>query len=138
MLREAVRLLRPGGCLAVFEGDYATGTLATSAGDPLDACAEAFREHFVHDPWLVRRLPALLRGAGVELQCARSYGYLEASKPGFMLPSWVDLGADALAASGRIGADLAAALKAEARRRIASGQYFGHIAYMSLVSRKPA
>ncbi len=66
MLREAVRLLRPGGCLAVFEGDYATGTLATSAGDPLDACAEAFREHFVHDPWLVRRLPALLRGVGVE------------------------------------------------------------------------
>ena len=138
MLREAVRLLRPGGCLAVFEGDYATGTLATSAGDPLDACAEAFREHFVHDPWLVRRLPALLRGAGVELQCARSYGYLEASTPGFMLPSWVDLGADALATSGRIGADLAAALKAEARRRVASGQYFGHIAYMSLVARKPA
>jgi hypothetical protein len=50
----------------------------------------------------------------------------------------VDLGADALAASGRIGADLADALKAEARRRVASGQYFGHIAYMSLVAHKPA
>jgi hypothetical protein len=47
-----------------------------------------------------------------------------------MLPSWVDLGADALVASGRIGADMAAALKAEARRRIASGEYYGHIAYM--------
>jgi ubiquinone/menaquinone biosynthesis C-methylase UbiE len=138
MLHEAARVLRPGGCLAVFEGDYATATLATSAGDPLDACADAFREHFVHDPWLVRCLPPLLRRAGVELQCSRSYGYVETSKPGFMLASWVDLGADALAASRRIGADMAAALKAEARRRIASGEYFGHIAYMSLVARKPA
>jgi ubiquinone/menaquinone biosynthesis C-methylase UbiE len=136
MLHEAVRILRPGGCPAVFEGDYATGTLATRAGDPLEACAEAFREHFVHDPWLVRRLPALARAAGVHLESVRSYGYVEASKPGFMLPSWVDLGADALVASGRIGADMAAALKAEARRRIASGEYFGHIAYMSLVARK--
>jgi SAM-dependent methyltransferase len=125
-LREAVRMLRPGGCLAVFEGDYATGTLATRAGDPLDACAEAFREHFVHDPWLVRRLPALVRAAGVDIECVRSYGYVEAPKPGFMLSSWVDLGADALVASGRIGADVAVALKAEARRRVATGEYFGH------------
>jgi hypothetical protein len=63
--------------------------------------------------------------------------YVEGPEPGFMLPSWVDLGADALAASGRIGADLAAALKVEARRRVASGDYFGHIAYMSCVACKP-
>ena len=136
-LHEAVRVLRPGGRLAVFEGDYATGTLATGAGDPLNACAEAFREHFVHDPWLVRRLPALVRAARVDLECVRSYGYVEASTPGFMLPSWVDLGADALVGSGRVGAGLAVALKAEARRRVASGEYFGHIAYISLVARKP-
>jgi ubiquinone/menaquinone biosynthesis C-methylase UbiE len=36
-----------------------------------------------------------------------------------------------------IGTDMAAALRAEARRRVASGEYFGHIAYMSLVARKP-
>ena len=46
-----------------------------------------------------------------------SYGYVEAPEPGFMLPGWVDRGADALVSSGRIGADMAAALKAEARRR---------------------
>lgn len=137
MLHEAVRVLRSGGCLAVFEGDYATGTLATNAGDPLEACAEAFREHFVHDPWLVRRLPALVQAARVRLQSVRSYGYVETSKPGFMLPSWVDLGADSLVASGQVGPDMAAALKAEARRRLATGEYFGHIAYMSLVARKP-
>lgn len=136
-LHEAARILRPGGYLAVFDGDYATGTLATSAGDPLDACTEAFRTHFIHDPWLVRRLPRLVQAAGVQLQHIRSYGYVEAPEPGFMLVSWVDLGADALVAAGQIGADMAAALKAEARRRSASGEYFGHIAYMSCVARKP-
>jgi ubiquinone/menaquinone biosynthesis C-methylase UbiE len=137
ILHEAVRVLRLGGCLVVFEGDYATATVATKAGDPLNTCAEAFREHFVHDPWLVRRLPALVRAAGVDIEHVRSYGYVEVSDPGFMLSSWVDLGADALVATGRIGADVASALKAEARRRVASGEYFGHIAYMSLVARKP-
>ena len=105
-------------------------------GDPLNTCVDAFREHFVHDPWLVRRLPALVRAVGVDLACIRSYGYVEAPNPGFMLSSWVDLGADALVTAGRIGPDMASALKAEARRRAASGEYFGHIAYMSLVARK--
>jgi SAM-dependent methyltransferase len=138
MLREAVRVLCPGGCLAVFEGDYATATLATGAGDPLDVCAAAFRENSVHDPWLVRRLPALVRSAGLQGLQVRSYGYVEAPEPGWMLPSMVDYGADALVASGRIGVDMAAALKAEAQRRVASGAYFGHIAYLSCVAHKSA
>jgi SAM-dependent methyltransferase len=136
MLDEAVRVLRPGGCVAVFEGDYATATLATRVGDPLDRCAEAFREGFVYDPWLVRRLPALIRAAGLQIQSIRSYGYVEALAPGFMLGSWVDLGADALVVSGRADPSVAAELKAEARRRMDSGEYFGHIAYLSLIARK--
>jgi ubiquinone/menaquinone biosynthesis C-methylase UbiE len=77
VLREAVRVLRLGGALAVFDGDYATATLATGAGDPLDACAEAFRTHFIHDPWLVRRLPRLVQAAGVRLQCTRTISVMD-------------------------------------------------------------
>jgi ubiquinone/menaquinone biosynthesis C-methylase UbiE len=135
-LDEAVRVLRPGGCVAVFDGDYATATVAIRAGDPLDACADSFRENFVHDPWFVRRLPALVRAAGLQIESTRSHGYVESSTPGFMLPSWVDMGADALVTSGRLDANAAAELKAEARRRAAAGEYFGHIAYLSVVARK--
>jgi hypothetical protein len=49
----------------------------------------------------------------------------------------IDRGADLLCASGQIGAEAAEALKAEARRRVAAGTFFGHIAYGSLVARKP-
>jgi hypothetical protein len=121
----------------VFDGDYASATVATFAGDPLEASAEAFRTHFVHDPWFVRRLPALVRSAGFRIERVRSHGYVEALEPGFMLPGWIDRGADLLAATGRIGTELAAAMKAESRRRVSSGEYFGHIAYMSCVARKP-
>ena len=137
MLREGLRVLRPQGSLAVFDGDYATGTLATGSGDPLEALADAFREHFVHDPWFVRRLPTLVRSAGLRIHRMRSYGYVEALEPGFMLKGWVDGVADALVASGRIGNELGAGLKAEARRRVECGEYFGHIAYASLVAHKP-
>jgi ubiquinone/menaquinone biosynthesis C-methylase UbiE len=106
MLHEAVRVLRPGGCVAVFEGDYATSTVATGAGDPLAACVEAFRTHFVHDPWLVRRLPPRLQEVGKQLENVRSYGYVEGPAAGFMLSSWIELGANALVAAagwGRFG-----------------------------------
>jgi hypothetical protein len=38
----------------------------------LQACAAAFIEGFVHDKWLVRRLPVLTQGAGLRLGTFRS------------------------------------------------------------------
>jgi hypothetical protein len=49
----------------------------------------------------------------------------------------VDWGADILCSQGHIGEQTAAALKAEARSRLRSGRFFGHIAYAGLVARKP-
>ena len=67
----------------------------------------------------------------------RSHGYVQVEDPDYML-SIADRGADALVSSGTIGADLAAALKAEARRRVAAHAFYGHVAYASLTARKPA
>jgi hypothetical protein len=39
---------------------------------------------------------------------------------------------------GHIGKELAAALKAEARRRVASGEFFGHVIYVSVIGEKAA
>jgi ubiquinone/menaquinone biosynthesis C-methylase UbiE len=79
-LAEARRVTAEGGALAVFDGDYASTTVATSACDPLQACA------------------------------------------------------DALVAGGRLGETAAQALKDEARRRAERGEFFGHIAYASVIA----
>jgi hypothetical protein len=59
------------------------------------------------------------------------------SSAGYML-AIIDRGADALAASGGIALETADALKAEARRRSDAGEFFGHIAYASLIAQKRA
>ena len=53
-----------GGALAVFDGDYATTTVALGDHDPLQACADAAMAALVHDRYLVRRLGTLVRAAG--------------------------------------------------------------------------
>jgi hypothetical protein len=50
----------------------------------------------------------------------------------------VDRGAASLTGSGMIGEETADAMRAEARRRSDAGEFFGHIAYVSVVARKPA
>ena len=48
----------------------------------------------------------------------------------------VERGTDVLVASGLIGAEAGEALKSEAHRRSAAGEWFGFIAYASLIGRK--
>jgi hypothetical protein len=129
-------VLRPDGLLVVFDGDYVTTTLATGPFDPLQACADAVVDSLVHDPYLVRRLPGLVAEAGFDPGRLRGHSYVEApSVSGYML-AIADRGADALVAGGRIDAAAGLALKAEVQRRSAEHEFFGHIAYASLVARK--
>lgn len=135
LVAQARRVLRPRGWIAAFDGDYATATVATGDFDPLQACVEAFREYFVNDSWLVRRLPRVVEDGGFDVMPMRSHGYVEAREGGYML-TWIDRGADVLMQTGRIGKEHAEALKAEARRRNETKTWFGHIAFASVLGRK--
>jgi ubiquinone/menaquinone biosynthesis C-methylase UbiE len=137
LLAEAFRVLRPQGWLAVFDGDYATATVATGESDPLQACVQAFQANFIHDSWIVRRLPRLMHEGGLEAMSMQSHGYVEAPEGAYML-TWIERGADALLQAGRIDQGTAEALKTEAKRRSAAKIWFGHIAFASLLGRKPA
>ena len=134
-LAEAFRVLRTSGSLAAFDGDYATTTVALGDHDPLQACVDAMMSNSVNHRWLGRRLPALVRGCGFYLERFRSHGFAETTEAEYML-TIIDRGADILRASGQIGEDTSAALKAEARRRVEVGAFFGHISYVSIIARK--
>ncbi len=114
VVAEASRALRPGGRIAVFDGDYNTMSVATSTVDPLEACATAFVNNYAHDPWIVRRAAGLLFAAGFVSPRLRSHGYAQTGEPTYLLS--IDRGAAVPVAGGHIGSELAEALKAEARR----------------------
>jgi ubiquinone/menaquinone biosynthesis C-methylase UbiE len=135
VIGEAHRVLRSGGTLAAFDGDYATTTVALASADPLQTCIEAALEGLVNDRWVIRRLPRLAAGAGFDVRSFRSHGYVETGL-GYIM-TVVERGADLLAAPGHISPALATALKDEARRRVDDGSYFAHIAYASLIAEKP-
>ena len=137
VLSEAYRVLRPGGTLAILDGDGDATTVAIGENDPLQNCLEAALTAYLNDAWIVRRLPALLRSSGFELLGSRNHGIIKTADANVVL-SQVDRGADVLAARGVIGPDLAAALKSEARRRIDAGAFFALSGQASFISRKPA
>jgi len=134
-LAEACRVLRPDGTVVVFDGNYTTTTLASGDFDPLQACADAAMAALVHDRWLIPRLPSLLAGSGFQVMMHKSFSFVETATPDYML-TFADRGADVLADSGRIGPELAAALKNEARRRVSAGTFYGAVAYACLIARK--
>jgi ubiquinone/menaquinone biosynthesis C-methylase UbiE len=136
VVAEAFRLLRPGGWAAFFDGDYATMTVARAADDPLQACASAFAEHYINDVWVMRRLPRLAADIGFVDPMIDSHGYLGVEDAPY-LRSIVARGADALHASGVIEKGVVAALNEETDRRVAAGEFFGFIGYISLIAKRP-
>jgi SAM-dependent methyltransferase len=92
-LAEAYRVLSLGGRLVIFDGDYATTTVATSPDDPLQSCIEAAIGSLIHDPLLMRHLPALVRAAGFDVWEFRGHAYTRTDDVAYLL-ALVQAGAD--------------------------------------------
>jgi SAM-dependent methyltransferase len=134
-LTEASRVLRPGGKLVIFDGDFATLTVALCDGDPLQAAAGAVLRNLVHAPYIMRQLPALVTAAGFRVQSVEPHGYVQTTTPDYLL-TLLSRGAHAAALAGEIGRDLIDGFDLEARRRVANGTFYGAILFLSLAARK--
>lgn len=134
-LAEAFRLLKPGGTLAIFDGDYATTTVETGDDDPLQGCMRFIQTNLIHDMWLCRKLPGLVTNAGFRMERRDAHGYFADSEARYFL-TLVDRGADFMGAGAVASPETVAALKAEARARVAASTFFGFISFNSFIARK--
>ena len=131
-LREAHRVLRVGGTLAVFDWDYASLTFAIGEDDPLEALARAFVNVSVFDRYLIRKLPMLARAAGFAPEQLRHYGVGTLA----FMQNAAERAIAELESDGRVSAAFAAALRAEVERRVANGSFFGFLGAGSLIATK--
>jgi hypothetical protein len=119
----------------LFDGDFATLTVALFDGDPLQSAVGAVLRNMVHAPFLMRRLPALVTASGFNVQSLESYGYVQTTSPDFLL-TLLSRGTNAAAQAGEIGQALVDGFTEEARRRVANGTFYGALLFLSLTARK--
>ena len=87
VIAEAWRVLRPGGTLVVFDGDYATYTFGTEDPEQGRLWDERIIRAMIGNPRVMRSLPRLFKRLGLDLVDWRTYALNEVGTADFFLGS---------------------------------------------------
>lgn len=136
VIREAYRILKPGGVLAICDGDYSTATAQIADYDPLDQLIKYMINQNVTNLWIMRQITGLLTECGFRLGASKGHGYVAEGEAAYFL-TVIDRGADRMVEDGLLFPETAIALKAEARSRVSANSFFGFMSYVSQIARKP-
>jgi SAM-dependent methyltransferase len=136
VLGEARRLVRPGGTVAVFDGDYASLTFAY----PDHALAKTIEEKLVQlivaNPRIMRDLPRVLGAAGLELVEAEGTLYANIGSSRFWVGAAESYGV-LLGRSGLLPQTLVDDWRAFQVQSVADNTFFGASNYYTYLTRRP-
>jgi ubiquinone/menaquinone biosynthesis C-methylase UbiE len=136
VLREIARLVKPGGMVGIFDGDYASLTFSHEDSEQGKAFDDVLQQALITHPRVMRQMPALLRLAGLELVTSFSYILAEIGKADFWAPA-IESFRRLLPQSGLM---TEAQMNAWANARLqesTEGVFFGASNYYSYVARRP-
>ncbi|MEM8730781.1 MAG: methyltransferase domain-containing protein [Pseudomonadota bacterium] len=136
VVMEAFRILKPGGTLAVCDGDYSTATAQIADFDPLDQLVKFMIDQNVTNLWIMRQISGILAEVGFQLGARTGHGYVADTTASYFL-TVIDRGADRMVEKNILFRDTAEALKTEARRRVSAETFFGFMSYVSQIATKP-
>ena len=135
VLAEAARVVRPGGAVAVFDGDYASLTFGCSDPELGVVLETAVQATIMSVPRVMRDLPRLLPRAGLRLVASQAHVYAEAGSGGFMLNLAETYGPLA-ASTGAVPAAQVDEWLADQRRSAEDGTFFAACNYYAYIAAK--
>lgn len=136
VLMEAARVVKPGGMIGIFDGDYASLTFGHADPDKGKACDEALISALVTNPQVMRQLPRLMRAAGLELIACFPYVLSEAGAANFWL-SAIEAYRKLAPRSGLMSENDVNSWAAALKRDSDEGVFFGSSNYYAYVARRP-
>ncbi len=135
VLREMARVVRPGGTVVIFDGDYASLTYALpdhELGRQMDAAlaAAAF-----NNPRIMRELPRLLPGMGLKLIEGWGDAVVEIGR-GSYFKSFAETYAPYVTTTGLLPAQVVEAWLAEQGQAMDKGTFFASCNYYTYLARR--
>ena len=135
VLKEAARVVRPGGAVALFDGDYASWTFACT-DHALGTALEAGLIAIVgHNPRVMRDMPHLLRQAGLAVTDVMAYVYADVGKGGFFAGP-AEGYAPLAARAGLVSPAQVETWLAEQRRRREDRTFFAACNYYTYIAKR--
>jgi SAM-dependent methyltransferase len=136
VLREARRVVEPGGTVAIFDGDYASLTWAYPDAARAREIEEMLLRAVVANPRVMRDLPRLLREADLELVSGRGALYAEIGAGSFWANA-AELFGGVLSRSGLLPTAVVEEWRGYQARAAQDGSFFGASNYYAYLARRP-
>jgi ubiquinone/menaquinone biosynthesis C-methylase UbiE len=136
VLREARRVVRPGGTVAIFDGDYASLTFAYPDHAMATTVEKMLMQLIVANPRIMRDMPRLLNEAALELVDAEGVLYADIGSGNFWVSATESYGA-LLARSGLLPDEVIDDWRAFQKRSAAGGTFFGASNYYTYLTHRP-
>jgi SAM-dependent methyltransferase len=136
VVREIAACVRPGGSIAVFDGDFASWTYGGANSAAGRELAEAAIAAIVTNPSVMREFPSIAREAGLQLVAAKPYVLSEVGKASFFEASMASY-PTLLPLAGRIDSAAVERLVELQRRNSAEGTFFGALNFYAYLLRRP-
>jgi ubiquinone/menaquinone biosynthesis C-methylase UbiE len=136
VIKEAARVVRPGGLVGIFDGDYASVTFGHPDAAQAKVADEAIINAMITSPRVMRQMPRLLRSAGLLLVASRSYVLAEIGKADFWLSCIASL-RRLIPVAGTMSESAANALADGLLQASDEGVFFGASNYYSYVAKRP-
>lgn len=136
VLKEAARVVRPGGTVAIFDGDYASLTYAYSDPELGELMDGGLVAAVFNNPRVMPSLPRWFRQVGLELVETLPHVYAEIGTGGYF-KSFAETYAPLVSRAGLVSKEKVDIWLSEQRQAMEEGTFFAACNYYAYLARRP-